>query len=658
MGSRSPGTQTVVNRTEPDPITSQWRNTIGSAAQNLYNQGAAPYYPGQTVVPFSQQTQAGLDMMQGQAMMGAPLQAQAYDAAGRMMSGFTPGMGVAMDAAYGGLDAETGFNPYTDDVRSAGMSDLGGAFANAYGGFGGANPFTQGIAGAGAQGVANQVAGGFAQQQAGANPFLGDVRGAGQTNLAGQIGAAALGAGQANPFAGDVRASGMTNIASQIAPSAMQAGGFNPFMAASAQAGAQQTQMGVDALQGVAGGGASNPFLDRLFDRGANQLRNQVDAAFARSGMTGTAAHQGEFQDGLSGLFSQIYAPAYEQERNRQMAAAGQLAGIDQANRSAALQGFGQAGGFFDGAQGRGLQGLGLAADVMGQDASRNMQAAQAAAQLSEAAQGRGLQGLGMFLGAAEGDASRNMQAAQAAGGLFENAQGRGLNALNAFSDLLSNDAQRNLAAQQAAGALFENAQGRGLGALSSLAALYGADADRNFAGAQSAAQLSQADMARLLQAQGLNASNRLAGAGLSADMFNNANQNALRGIAALPSIYDYGMQPARTMMGVGGAYEDMANQYLADDMARYNYANNAQWQNLARFSDMVSGLPSYDAQMQTSPLQRTNPLMGALGGASAGAGILGAMGGMGGSMAALAAGPAAPFVLAGSALLGLLGSR
>jgi hypothetical protein len=461
MGGRSGGTQEVVQRTEPDAFTQQWRGAIGNAAQNLYNQGPAPFYPGSTVVPFSNQTQAGLDWMQNQAMQGAPLQGQAYNAAGRMMSGFTPGMGVALNAARGGLDAQTGMNPFTQDVRQ----------------------------------------------------------------------------------------SGMTNIAGAVAPQALGAGQFNPFMAGSAMAGAQQTQMGVQPLQQMAQGG-SNPQLDALFGQGANQIRNQVDAAFARSGMTGSAAHQGEFQEGLNNLFANTYGAAYETDRNRQLNAAGQLAGIDQGNRAAMMQGLGQAGGMFNSSQGLGLQGLGLFAD------------------------------------AATGDASRNMAAASGAAGL------------------------------------------------------------------------SSDDFARLLQAQGLNAGTRLAGAELAGGMFDRSNQNALRGIAALPQIYDYGMQPGRTMMGVGGAYEDMAGQYLADDMARYNYANDAQWNNLGRLADMMNGLPMGQIGTQISPRQRTNPMMGALGGLSAGAGIFSALGGAGTGAGMAAMGPLGWGALGIGGLLGLLGSR
>jgi len=68
----TPSHQTVTNRTEVDPVTQQWRQQIMGQGGALYNQGVPQYYPGSTVVPFSDATQQGLNYLQNQAQQGAP----------------------------------------------------------------------------------------------------------------------------------------------------------------------------------------------------------------------------------------------------------------------------------------------------------------------------------------------------------------------------------------------------------------------------------------------------------------------------------------------------------------------------------------------------------------------------------------------------------
>lgn len=74
-------------------------------------------------------------------------------------------------------------------------------------------------------------------------------------------------------------------------------------------------------------GGNSNPYLDATFDRAAQKSRGALESEFARSGRNVTAAAPAR-ADMLSSLATQIYAPAYESERNRQLQYGQQQLGI------------------------------------------------------------------------------------------------------------------------------------------------------------------------------------------------------------------------------------------------------------------------------------------------------------------------------------------
>jgi hypothetical protein len=185
--------------------------------------------------------------------------------------------------------------------------------------------------------------------------------------------------GQSNPYASPV-ASG---------------GGSNPYA----------SPVGVQQVSGGAGqnpwastenpfGGATNPYLDATFDKAFGSAMQGVESQFARGGRN-IGASQPVAGDIASQLASQIYAPAYENERNRQQSFAQQQLGIG-------AQGF-------EAGQGRNLQagmanqGAGLQSQLAGQ---------QIGAQGFENAQSRGLQaGLaGQQIGAQGFENAQNRQ--------------------------------------------------------------------------------------------------------------------------------------------------------------------------------------------------------------------------------------------------------
>lgn len=192
---------TVTNKTEIDPVTQAWRSQVMGRGNALMQQGVPNYYPGQTVVPFSDQTQAGMNALQQHAQQGAPNLGAANDSAARALSGFNPAMGGAMNAAWGGLN--------------------------------------------------NQQTGGLQQY-----------------------------------------------------------------------------------------GGGVNPALDNLWNQGAEKITNAVNGNMMQAGRFGAnAAHTGALTQGLGDLWGQVYAPAYEAERNRGLQAATTMAGVGADDRNRQLQG-------------------------------------------------------------------------------------------------------------------------------------------------------------------------------------------------------------------------------------------------------------------------------------------------------------------------------
>jgi hypothetical protein len=79
--------QTTTNVSGPPAYLQPYLNQALQGAQNLYNQGPAGYYPGQTVIPFSQQTQQGMDMIQQRATNGSPLTSSASGYANDVLQG-------------------------------------------------------------------------------------------------------------------------------------------------------------------------------------------------------------------------------------------------------------------------------------------------------------------------------------------------------------------------------------------------------------------------------------------------------------------------------------------------------------------------------------------------------------------------------------------
>lgn len=125
-GGGSPSEQTV--RTELDPAIRPYVTFGLDEAKRLYSAGPMEYYPGQTYVGPSQQTQAGMEMAQQRALAGSPLVSGAQNVVGGLQTAMNPALG-----AYGDIYGRAGYNPA-----------MGMTAQTAQGAYLGGNPFFQG----------------------------------------------------------------------------------------------------------------------------------------------------------------------------------------------------------------------------------------------------------------------------------------------------------------------------------------------------------------------------------------------------------------------------------------------------------------------------------------------------------------------------------
>lgn len=472
---------------------------------------------------------------------------------------------VGLPQAYDAqMRAMSGFNP-----------GMGTAMQAANGGM--RNPYQHMMFGAANQNTAGQIAP-MLGAATGANPYTDMLAQAGQqgaaTAMAPMITA---GTGQ-NGYAQQIAGAGGQSAASGVQPYLDHAmsQGAGPYAAQIAQAGQRPTTMGVDTLNAFTDV-QNNPYLDQLWDSGRAKVTDAVNAQFAGAGRTGPNAAFGQgLGNALGDLYANIYAPAYENAQNRRMQAAGQLAGIDQGNRAAQMSGYESAAGLGLQDASLGLQGAGLYGDLLGSDYNRNLQAQTSAGNLAESGYGRALQGAGMYGDTLTADLNRGLQGYGMAGDLAESGFGRQMQGADLMGNLLTSDA------------------------------------NRRYQGASDLAGIAEAGFGRQLQ-----------GAQLAGDMWSQGNTDAARAAALLPGLYQYGAMPGESMVGVGGAHEALAQQYLDADIARYNYGQNAQWDQLQRYANLMNGMPDFSAQTQsTTGGQGQNRAMGALGGAASGASI------------------------------------
>ena len=316
MGGGGGGDTT--QRTEPWSGQQPFLRDLFGEARGLYQTGVGQqFFPGQTVAPFSPQTQMGLDLMTGRALQGSPVEQAMQNWVGGTLGAPQIGLG----GAYGGAQQ------YLGQIGAGQQALMGAAQPMGYGG-------AAGMAGLGpGDPYGNLLAGiaGGAPDLTGAAQFAGGATAPWAQTLQGMTGFGGL--GEAQQFAG-TPAAGALPAATQTAQQLMQQG-IDPQAAAT--------------LGQTAGGGflGANPYLQQV----AQDITGQATEAFTEEMAPAIAAQFGAAQRtrregaplmqgagiqgellrgaaedvsrGIAGqLAGDVYMPAYEAERQRQQQAA------------------------------------------------------------------------------------------------------------------------------------------------------------------------------------------------------------------------------------------------------------------------------------------------------------------------------------------------
>lgn len=604
------GGSTQVQTSEPWAAQQPFLRDIYNQAQQLFRQGPQEYFPGSTVAGFSPETQTALGAIWNRAMGGAPHE--------QALSDFVMGQlgqpGVDISPAIAGANMLIG-----------GI----GAGQNALGQFA-ANPFNASVFGMpGAGQFADVLSAGFggldqAQQFAG-SPMLGSLGASNalvQSLMQNPTNALMAGGGFADTLAAAQNFGGLSGaqeFAGTPTPGALDAS-VNYVNNLLGSQGSLIPDAARQQLEQTASGEflGSNPFLDDLFNTAASRVTEQfqqsvlpgINATFGGAGRTGSGIHgevvsqaAGELGQNLSGLAANIFAPAFESERGRQMQAAAQLGGLGLDEAQQRLQAAGLGGDLFATQNAADLARLGLASDLfLGQ-------------------QGQALQAAGMGLGAVESGLQRQLQAAGLGGDLFS--------AANA-ADL----ARRGLAADLYLGERGLAQQGAGMGL--------------DFLGA---------GLDRSLQAASILGQQGLGGIGALGSLF--GQQGAMQQGAAglIPALSGMDFRNLQAALGVGSALDQLAQAQLSDEVARHNFEQNAPLMNLQNYANLIYGSPSFGTTTMTQQTS-SNPLAGLLGGGLAGLGAAGSLFGSAGAGPMAALGLTNPIgwgLMGGGALLGLL---
>lgn len=133
---------------------------------------------------------------------------------------------------------------------------------------------------------------------------------------------------------------------------------------------------------------------------------------------------------------------------------------------------------------------------------------------------------------------------------------------------------------------------------------------------------------------------------GMAMNAYSQGQDNQIKGLAIAPQVMQTGVLPGQLLDSVGQQDRTFQQALIDAEMNKWNFQQNAPANNLATYQNLITGNYGGTATgTATTPLSKTNPLMGALGGAAQGAAVGSALGG--------------PGIGTGiGALIGLFGSR
>lgn len=173
--------------------------------------------------------------------------------------------------------------------------------------------------------------------------------------------------------------------------------------------------------------------------------------------------------------------------------------------------------------------------------------------------------------------------------------------------------------ATQMYGNAFETERGRQMQAAGMIQSGWESDLARQLQGAQNFALNNQQAVAnRFTGAEGLQGS------------FNQGLENLARAMTAAPQAYDFATAPGKTLMEVGGAYEQQAAQQLQDLMNRWMFGQESDWSKIQNYMGVAASMGGMGGMStQTSPFNGPTPFQNILSGGSGILGIVSALGGL-----------------------------
>lgn len=117
---------------------------------------------------------------------------------------------------------------------------------------------------------------------------------------------------------------------------------------------------------------------------------------------------------------------------------------------------------------------------------------------------------------------------------------------------------------------------------------------------------------------------------GSAADAYQRERTNQLNATQLAPTLAAQDYIDAQALLGVGAQREGLGQQYVDDQLARWNYAQQQPWQNLQNYSGLVTGMGGMGGTSSaTQPGAQSNPIGGAIGGAMMGNMLFPGVGGL-----------------------------
>jgi len=551
-------------------------------------EGPGPqYYSGNTVAGFTPAQQAAQQAIMTRAAQGSPLNQAAQDTALYTMGGGFLGANPAMQGfqnvatggltnptlqgfqdVYGGALQNTGANAAIQGLQNAGMGPGASTFQNmTQSGLGPAAGTFQGLMnagmGPGTDFLSNLMGGGFGQGPGGS--WYANAGGGANPALQGY---------------GNVAQGGLSTGAADQAIGTLSNANLGP---------------AADVLGNIAQGGGYN--LDDLFASVQSRVQPAIASQYAAAGRTptGGAGYAESLSRGLTEGFAPFALQAAMQGVQNQLSAAGQLQNAYGQQLNAAAQG--------------GQLGLSQA----GMNAGNILAGLGGQGQLGESAFGR------------------QFQAGQGLQDIFQQGLSNQLTGQQALQSQYQNQLANQLAGGQAMQGAFQNQQANQLAGAAGLQSAYGDQLNRLLQSGQLG-----------MQQQGQNIATQLAGLQGAAGVAGQDIQNVMGALGGMSGIYDAErarMQQAMfgapdlanqdyrdlaALSGVGAEQQQMLQDQINADMARWNYNQNIPYDQLARYMQMIQGTYGGTTQ-QSVPNPSTSQQV--LGGILAGAGLLGGVG-------------------------------